>query len=165
METEQTSGDGKMTREHILTNEPALLQGLMRAGTQVVNADNAATIEIARNGELLFAFKVRPMTDPEFQQCNEKATKYKMEGGIRVPVDYNRGRFHALAIHKATLPPDGSSVKVWDHKEMWEQFGVLSGVDLIDKVLLAGEKSRAYDILEKISGYKAQDKLEETAGE
>lgn len=161
----------KMNREELLANEDALLEGLLRAGAQIESAEGAVLVEIARNGELLFAFEVRPLTEMEFLECRQKCTIYKRnQGGIRVPVEFNQGFFRSMIIHTATVP-SRTGKKVWDAKQAWERFGVASGIELIDKVLLAGEKDRVYDKIEEISGYRAEApeeteaELEAQAGE
>lgn len=166
--------DDKMTREELLADEGALLQGLLEAGEQVANADGAATVEIARSGRLLLAFKIRPLTEAEFMACREKATQYKAERrpsgiSIRVAVDHDPAGYRSRVIVLATLPATPGGKTVWEQKEAWQRFNVLNAVDLIDKVLLGGEKERAYNLIERISGYSAEEggtdaALEEFAG-
>lgn len=167
-------GTDKMTSAELLANEPALLKGLLQAGNQVANAENAVTVVIERSGKMLTAFKIKPLTEPEFVRCREQATIHEMVRGVKTPVRFDKGLFRSLALHKATMPPAGSTLKIWDHQEAWKQFGDLTnGVELIDKILLAGEKERAYLKLEEISGYVTDEDgddvtqltLENTVGE
>ena len=49
----------------------------------------------------------------------------------------------------------------WDNKQAQQAFNVLRGVDMIDAVLLSGEKDRIIDLINEISGYS--EDTEETA--
>ena len=54
--------------------------------------------------------------------------------------------------------------KLWDNKEAWEALRdkgmqILSGLDMIEYCLIAGEKDRVIDVIDSISGYS--DNLEE----
>ena len=56
---------------------------------------------------------------------------------------------------------DEDRKKLWDNRKAQEALDVLSGVDMIDAVLLSGEKDRIIDVINEISGY--DDDMEETA--
>ena len=56
---------------------------------------------------------------------------------------------------------DEDRKKLWDNKKAQEALNVLQGVEMIDAVLLSGEKDRIIDVINEISGYG--DDMEETA--
>lgn len=62
-------------------------------------------------------------------------------------------------IYTATIDEDRA--KTWDNKKAQEAFNVLQGVDVIDAVLLSGEKDRIIEVINEISGY--DDSLDEIA--
>jgi hypothetical protein len=68
-------------------------------------------------------------------------------------------------IHTATVDED--KAKLWDNKKLWDRLNVLSGIDVIDKVLLPGEKDAVIEKINEISGYAEDEEdvedLEELA--
>jgi hypothetical protein len=147
--------ESEMTQEDVLMNESDILRGLLAAAEDKTDEDtNSVPVEIARKGKTLFKFRIRPLGEDEYQQCKDKATKFVKNrnlGGIKMPEDTNPSRYRCLLIYTATIKEDRE--KVWNNKEAWRQLSVLNGPDLIEKVLLAGEKDRILDKLEEISGY------------
>ena len=67
------------------------------------------------------------------------------------PAEINRTLFRSLLIYTATINEDRA--KLWDNKAALEAYNILNNPEIIDKVLLAGEKDRIIDIIEEISGY------------
>jgi hypothetical protein len=156
-------------RDELLANEDALLQGILEATGQVADAaENAHPIEIARQGKLLFAFRVRPMTEAEFMAARDTHTKRrpnKAMGGVMMPVEVDQAKYRAQVIYNATLAEDRA--KTWDNKRLWEGLKaqgvqVLTGIDVIERALFAGEKDAVYSRIEQVSGYEMT--LEELAG-
>ena len=68
-------------------------------------------------------------------------------------------KFRSWLIYTATVDEDRA--KLWDSKQAQQAFNVLQGVDLIDCVLLSGEKDRIIDRINEISGYS--EEVDETA--
>ena len=141
--------------------EDDILKGLLAAANFKTEEDNIQTIEIARNGVVLFKFRIRPLTEEEYQQCKEKYTKYvrNKQLGIKFPEYTDTVRYRSALIYQATIEEDRA--KIWDNKSAWKALNVLNGVDLIDKTLLAGEKDAVLELIDKISGYSVT--AEETA--
>lgn len=148
----------------ILGNEDALLRGMLEA---VEDRENESVkIEIARKGKVLFAFSVRPISETEVNKCEERATKYTRKRGLRIPEETDRAKYRSLLIYTATADED--RLKSWDNKALWDRLNVLNGVDVIDKVLLPGEKEAVIQKINEISGHAESDdedgeSLEETA--
>lgn len=164
----------ELERDELLASESDLLAGLLAAGQtdEAELAKTAPVVEIARNGQPLFKFKVRPLKESEFERARDNATtpgepNYRM-GGLRMPGETSLTKMHSWAIYMATLPIRPGGPKLWDLKEAWKKYNVLNGPDLIEAVLVAGEKDRVYHIIEKISGYhydgSATKAKEELAG-
>lgn len=145
--------------EEYLLMEDDLLRGLLAAAEDKVS--ETVTIEIARKGKVYFRFNVRGLTEQEYNECRDRATKYTFNRrlGVRVPQDTDFSMFRSFLIYKATVEEDRK--RLWDNKEAWERLGVLSGPELIDKVLLAGEKAAVVEKIDNLSGYEAE--MEETA--
>ena len=77
------------TEEEIKTlirmNEDGFIQGLISAADYA--KDDTQRIEIARNGKVLFAFEIRPLSEEEYNKCKKKHTKYvrNKQFGMKLP--------------------------------------------------------------------------------
>ena len=71
--------------------------------------------------------------------------------GIKFPENTDSVRYRSALIYQATIKEDRE--KIWDNKEAWKALNVLTGIDLIEKTLLAGEKDAVLELVDKISGY------------
>lgn len=143
------------------TYEDDILKGLLAAANYKAEEDNIHPVEIARNGVVLFKFRIRPLGEEEYQACKEKYTKYvrNKQLGIKFPEHTDTVRYRSALIYQATIDEDRS--KIWDNKNAWKALNVLNGIDMIDRTLLAGEKDAVLELIDKISGYSVT--AEETA--
>ena len=139
---EQPDGMEQPTQEQILMSESELLRGLIEAGNEKDSEASYERIQIKRGGKLKFEFRIRPISEEESLACHDHATK-----------------FAPRLIYTATVDEDRA--KLWDNKQAQQAFNVLQGVDVIDCVLLSGEKDRIIDRINEISGY--DDEADETA--
>lgn len=144
-------------------SEGDLLRGLIDAGKEKDSADYYKKIQIRRNCVLKFEFRIRPISEEESLACRERATKFapRKRGQPKREIETNISQFRSWLIYTATVDEDRK--KLWDNKKAMEAFNVLQGVDLIDAVLLSGEKDRIIDEINEISGYGDGDSTEETA--
>ena len=159
MYEEQTDGVEQPSQEQILMSESELLRGLIEA-----EKDSEASyerIQIRRNGKLKFEFRIRPISEDESLACHDHATKFapRKRGQPKREIETNMSKFRSWLIYTATVDEDRA--KLWDNKQAQQAFNVLQGVDLIDCVLLSGEKDRIIDRINEISGYS--DEADETA--
>lgn len=156
LENESTE---QVSQADILNNEAGLLQGLLAAGADAQRDVRKVTIK--RHEKTYFSFRIRPLSEPEYRDADEKATRYQQNKqlGVRVPVERNDADYRSRLIYSATVPEDRA--QLWDNKTAWDKFNVLSGVDLIDQVLLPGEKRAVIVMIDELSGFGAD--LEETA--
>lgn len=141
----------ELTPEDYLADEEDILASLLDAAND--KNQETAIIEVARKGRVYFRFRIRGLTEEEYETCLKKASEYTMNKRTRVRVreDINVSKFHSLLIYTATIDEDRK--KIWDNKEAWKQMDVLSAHQLIDKVLLVGEKEKIVEKIEEISGY------------
>jgi hypothetical protein len=159
--------DADLTEEEaksqLRTYEGDILKGLLAAADFREGEENETPVEIARGGVVLFTFRIRPLSEEEYNRCKEKNTKYvrNKQLGIKFPEDTNATRYRSQLIYEATVDEDRA--KIWDNKDAWRapKINVTNGIDLIDKVLLAGEKNAVLDKIDQISGYSST--LEEVA--
>lgn len=148
----------------IRANEDDFIQGLINAADYV--NDDTQRIEIARNGKVLFAFDIRPLSEEDYEACKKKWTKYvrNKQFGIKLPEETNSVKYRAALIYTATVEADRE--KLWDNKKVWEslrakELQILSGLDVIEYCLKAGEKDKIIECIDKLSGY--DNNLEELA--
>jgi hypothetical protein len=153
--------EAPLSQEDILMNESDILSGLLDLSKSKDEAANYRTIQIKRNGVLKLSFRVRPLTEDESQACMRAATKYAptKPGQPKRAIETDNSQFRARLIYAATINEDRA--KIWDNKKAQEATGVVQGIDMIEKLLLAGEKSRIIEVIDQLSGY---DETEETAG-
>lgn len=154
------------TQQEVLQNEDQLLAGLLEAAEFKENTDFQRKIEIKRNGKLLFSFYIRPLTEEEVQGCRKRATKRRPDprgkqfGMIEIETDYIK--LTSYKILAATV--DKGHGILWSNRTLKENLNVIEDVDVIDKVLMGGEKDYINDVIDEISGYGMHEvSLEETA--
>jgi len=114
--------------------------------------------EVVRDGKKLFSFRVRGLDDEEIEKCRDQATKAVKDrrfGNLAVPKEFNSAKFNSLMICEATHPEDKKAL--WDNKDLWKKANVVAGWQLVDKVLKRGEKEKAIELIEKLSGYTDED--------
>ena len=144
-------------RETILANEDDYLEGLLAA------ADNAANdtkkIEIIRNERKYFSFSIHSLTDEMLKDIRKKYT-------IRVADELDMPKYRASVIYNSTTEED--KAKLWDNpdvKKGLEAKGIciINALDVIDAVLLPGEKDRIMEIIDDVNGFNNEEVKAETA--
>lgn len=145
----------------IRSYEDDILGGLLAAANFQNDEDEIVPVEIARNGVVLLKFRIRPLSEDEYSKCKNRYTKYvrNKQIGIKLPEDTDSVMYRNALIYQATVDEDRA--KLWDNKEAWRKLDVINGVELIGKVLKAGEKDAVLEKIDEISGYSSV--LEETA--
>lgn len=150
----------KENKAQLRTYENDILKGLLAAAAFKTEEENTHPVEITRNGVVLFTFRVRPLSEEEYYQCKEKNTKYvrNKQLGIKFPEHTDGTRYRSALIYQATIDEDRE--RVWNNGDAWKALNVLNGIDLVDKILLAGEKDEVLEIIDKISGYSTMEEKE-----
>lgn len=151
----------KMEREEILMSEKDILAGLLALGNTKDDSENYRKVQIKRKGVRLLEFRVRPISEDENQKCFKQATRYapSKPGQPKKPIETDQAKYRSFIIYTATV--DDDRAKVWDNREAMNQLDVMQGVDMIDRVLIHGEKERVLDVINEISGFG--DDMEELA--
>ena len=152
---EEIETDEETTRNTLRSFEDDILGGLLAAASFANDADEIVPIEIVRNSRLLIKFHIRPLTEEEYVKCKNRYTKYVRNKniGIKIPEDTDTAMYRNALIYQATIAEDRE--KIWDNKQAWRQLDVVSGTQLIGKVLKAGEKDAVCDKIDEISGYSS----------
>lgn len=153
-------------KETILENEEDYLEGLLAAATDV--ADDTQKIDIIRKGRKYFSFSIHSVTDEMLKDIRKKYTKYtkNRRQGIRVADELDVPKYRASLIYNSTIEED--KAKLWDNpvvKKGLEAKGIciINALDVIDAVLLPGEKDRIMDIIDEFNGYNNEELKAETA--
>ena len=160
-EVETTEEENKTL---IRMNEDDFIQGLIDAADYA--KDDTQPIEIARNGKVLFAFEIRPLSEEEYNKCKKKHTKYvrNKQFGMKLPEETNTVKFRDALIYTATVEADRE--KLWDNKKVWESLRakdlqIMNGLDVIEYCLKAGEKDKIIECIDSLSGF--EENIEEVA--
>lgn len=150
----------KEKQEEILENEEEVLAGLFAALDYVDNDDNELEIVVERKGVKYFKFKIKPLTEKDYQDLRKKHTKYvrNKNTGIKVASEVDSVRYRSELLYRATIPADRK--RIWEDKTAMNRANVITPIDMVDKLLLAGEKDAILDQLDRLSGYE-DDHLEE----
>jgi len=165
-ESKLTEQEADEKKQVIRENEPDLLTALLDAADIT---EEAQQIDIIRGEKTLFSFKVHPLTEEQLGDIRKKYTKIEKNrrSGLRVPGELDTAKYRASLIYNSTVDED--KTKIWDNRKLWrglESKGkvILNALDVIDAILLPGEKDRVLDIIDQINGYGSEDiKLQEAA--
>ena len=140
--------------------EEDLIAGLLAAADYAEDESIQKEIMIRRNGKEMFRFNIRPLGEPELQRIRKQSTPYypnpegkrlpKIEGDIRY------GEFKSRKIYAATV--DADKEKLWDNPKVKSGLAakghdIIESWEIIDAVLMAGEKNQISDVIDDISGY------------
>jgi len=145
-------------KDYLIQNEDAILQdvaGVLEAMETIIEYK---VFEVIRDGKKLFSFRVRGLDDSEFEKCRDQATKVAKDrrlGNLAVPREFNSAKFNSLVVYTATHPDDKKAI--WDNKDLWAKADVVTGWQLVDKVLKRGEKEKCIELIEELSGYSDED--------
>ena len=167
LEKEETVKTGLPEEEKVLMNEEELVRGLLAAADFETDEECMKKIEIKRNGKLFFEFKVHPLGEKEMMKIRKQSTTYyknpagkhlpKLEGDIRMD------EFRSKKIYAATA--DSDKAKLWDNPKVKAGLNakgkdIIEAWEIVDAVLMAGEKYSVSEIIDDISGYNDDEKLE-----
>lgn len=154
-------------QEKILMSEEDLISGLLAAADYETDDDTMKEIRIERNGKLFFVFKIHPLSEKEMQRVRKRSTDYyknpagkhlpRIEGDLRVD------EYRSRKIYAATV--DADREKLWDNPKVKAGLkakgkDILEEWEIIDAVLMGGEKYTITEIIDDISGYNDDEKLE-----
>lgn len=157
---EEEFADAEEKKQFYLRNETDILEGLLKAASYKSDESEKHPIEICRNGVLILSFRIHPLSEEDFVKCRKKHTRYKKNrqaGGIKVADDVDASGYRSSVIYEATVEEDRK--KIWDNQAAWVKLDVLSGYQLIEKVLKGGEKDFVYGKIEEISGYDSAEEI------
>lgn len=135
------------------TYEDDILGGILAAAGFRDDEEEIHPVEIVRDGVVCIKFRIRPLSEEEYHKCKERYTKYvrNKQLGIKFPESTDTSAYRSALIYESTIAEDRA--KIWDNKDAWKKLDVMNGVELIGRVLKAGEKDAVLEMVDKISGY------------
>ena len=155
---------GLPSNEQVLMNEQDLISGLLAASDYKTDESTIKRIEIKRNGNLLFMFEIRPLSEKELMKIRKESTKtYKNPGGKNLPPiegELRMDEFRSRKIYAATT--DEYKAKLWDNPQVKASLNakghnIIMPYEIIDAVLMAGEKYAVSEKIDDISGYNDEE--------
>lgn len=153
-------------KQDIRDHEEDYLMGLLDA------ADDADTdticIDISRKGRKYFSFSIHSLTEEQLNEIRKKYTKYakNRRQGIKVAEELDTAKYRSSVIYNSTIKADQE--KLWNNKEVQENLRkkgkrIINALDVIDAVLLPGEKDRIMEIIDEMNGYGNEEVKTATA--
>lgn len=151
--------DAPMTQEEkqqtLVMNESAILRALADPNYHETITE---TIELDFGGTVI-SFRIRPLSEKEWDRCREKHTKYQRNrklGGIKIPESTDTVNYHNELIYTATVEADRE--RLWDNQKFWKAANAITGTDMVDKLIpMAGKKAAIIERIELLSGYHDDD--------
>lgn len=160
-----------LAQEALRSAEISILDGMLLAAKERESATQV--IEIARDGKARFAFRIRAVTEEENEEALETATRYKRDKRLPspVPIGEDRYKYRSLLIVKATVAfceKDGAGEyrdveSMWNDEGLRKQWNLAATHEVVDKVLLPGEKERVVDRISDLSGFDLAEDPVDTA--
>ncbi len=158
---------GLPSREKVLASEEDMIAGLLAAAEYENDENIIKTVRIERNGKFFFEFKIHPLSEKELTQIRKRSTDYyrnpagknlpKVEGDIRM------AEFRSRKIYAATC--DDDKEKLWDNPKVKaglkaKGHDIIESFEVVDAVLMGGEKYQVSEAIDDISGYNDDEQLE-----
>lgn len=153
-------------QEDMEANEDDYLHGLLDAAEDA--EDETVKIDIVRSGKRYFSFTVHPISDEDAYAIRKKYTKYakNRNRGVKVAEEVDMAKYRSSLIYNATVAEDRE--KLWDNKSVQDGLRrkgkhIINALDVIEAVLLPGEKERILEVIDELSGYGSESTQIDTA--
>lgn len=157
--TEDREFTAEESRNQTRALEGDILKGVLEGAGFADTEEEQEIIEVARKGKVLYTFRIRPLTEDEYEKCKRRNTKYvrNKQLGIKMPEDTNNVKYRSDLIYTATVEEDRK--KLWDNRQIWNALSqrgvdILTATDVIDAALKPGEKAAIVDRIDVISGFE-----------
>lgn len=125
---------------------PDILSGLLKAKESKESEENFRKVNVTdAKGNVLFSFRVRPLSEEEYQRCQEKGTTTKRGKKIR-----NVSHIRSEQIIMATIDEDKH---IWTSRENLDAFNTNFPRDIVEETIPAGDKMKIIDAIDELSGF------------
>ncbi len=140
-----------MSKEEILQNEGNLLSDLLELAKRKENEAFFRNIEIRVEGKVKVSFRLRPLSSDEVESCAKQATKFVKQPKGKPVKEVNSRIYQSILIYTATIPEDQQNI--WGNRQLKDALDVFDNFDMVDKLLLPGEKSAVMDVINEMGGF------------
>ena len=141
--------------ENVEDKQYDLVKSLLKAADYKEDEESRRKIDVRRDGEFLFSFTVRPLSEDELLDIRKKSAKYaKNPAGKNLPkveTEVNWPQFKSRKIFAATIPEDQE--KIWNNSAIKKKFDLFEGWEAVDILLPGGWKNAVSDAIDQLSGY------------
>lgn len=151
------------TQNQLRAVENDFIAGMLEAAEY--KTQETRKIEIIRDGRLFFAFNIHAIGEAEAERCKKRHTKYVRNKniGLKFAEETDSPKFRSSLIYNATDEKDRA--ELWDNKKVWnglssQGYPIVNALDVIEAVLLGGEKAQIIEEINKLSGFETEN-LEE----
>lgn len=127
--------------------EADIVDALVSAAEYRSVENHRQPIRIMRDGKTLFKFTLESVSEDIWRKCRNQ----NYINRNRRNEDFNEARFASQLIFEATI--DADKARLWNNKAVWRKLNVVTGVDVVNAVLLPAEKLKLVSIIEELSGY------------
>ncbi len=148
------------TQNQLRTVENDFIAGMLEAAEY--RTKETRKIEIIRDGKLFFSFHIHAVGEEEADRCKKRHTKYVRNKniGLKFPEETDSPRFRSSLIYNATDEKDRA--ELWDNKKVWnglsgQGYPIVNALDVIEAVLLGGEKAQIIEEINKLSGFETEN--------
>ena len=159
--TEETLG---MTEEQVVVSQESMIAGILAASDFENDENIIRNIRVERNGKYYFEFNIHPLSEKTYTRLSKLyRKKVKNPNGKNLPLidgELRVEEYRCAKIYEATCDED--KAKLWDNPAvkaaLIKQGKTIMHVnDIIENVLMAGEKYNICEIIDEISGYNNEE--------
>lgn len=148
------------TQAQLRTKEEDFIAGMLEAADY--KSEELVQIDIIRGKKHFFSFNIHALGEQEANQSRKRHTKYvrNKQIGVKFAEETDNAKFRSSLIYHATTEEDRT--KLWDNKQVWNGLiakghQIVTALDVIETVLLGGEKDMIIDEINKLSGFNAEN--------
>lgn len=151
------------TKDQILQHEGSLLDCLLAAADYVDCETD--TIEIIRRGVKYFEIEIQPLSEDDFMTLRKRYTKLKKnrKNGLKVEDEFEVAKYRCSVIYNAST--EKTKAEIWDNRNLQDALRkkghiVTTALDVVEGILLPGEKDLICDAIDKLCGYSEENLIE-----
>ena len=131
-----------------------LVKSLLEAAEFKTADENITEVEIKRGGKFYLAVRVHAISDEDIRFARKKATVFmpNPENKKLPPVekDFISTKFKSWVVYLATTEEDQE--KIWGNASVLKKFELQERWESVGTLLTAGEKTKLFNLVLKISG-------------
>ena len=159
-EVREETFSAEETKNQLRVKEDDFIAGMLSAAAY--KSEEVSQIDTVRGGKLFFSFRIHALGEEEANKSRKKHTKYvrNKQIGVKFAEETDNAKFRSSLIYHATVEEDRD--KLWDNKQVWngliaQGHQIVTALDVIEAVLLGGEKDRIIDEINKMSGFNSEN--------